>query len=142
MAYASYQDLIEAFDEQLIIQMSDDNGDGVADAAVIDQAIASADAEIDASIGTRFAVPLNPVPRLAVRFSCALAVAWLYTRRGVDKPASVLDAERAARDMLKRIAAGQATWGEPVAAAPDTSELDVRTSSATRVFDRGRLTGF
>lgn len=142
MAYATYQDLIGTFDEQLIIQMSDDNGDGVADTAVIDQVIRSADAEIDARVGGRYAVPLNPVPRLATSISAALAVAGLYTRRGVDKPQSVIDAERAARDLLNRIAAGTASWGESVAPAPDETNLDVRTSSQPRTFGRDRMMGF
>ncbi len=142
MAYANYQDLIAAFDEQLIIQMSDDNGDGIADANVIDQAIRAADAEIDARIGNRYAVPLNPAPRLAASISAALAVAGLYTRRGVDKPQSVIEAERAARDLLNRIAAGTAGWGEAVTPPPDETSLDVRSSSQARVFGRGRMKGF
>lgn len=139
MAYSTYQDLIAAFDEQLIIQMSDDNGDGVADQAVLDQAIRAADAEIDARVGNRYAVPLSPAPRLATSISAALAVAWLYTRRGVDKPQSVIEAERAARDLLNRIAAGTASWGEAITPAPDQTTLDVRVASSPRGFGRNLL---
>ncbi|OIP98858.1 MAG: hypothetical protein AUK35_09665 [Zetaproteobacteria bacterium CG2_30_46_52] len=142
MPYATYADLIDAHDEQYIIQLSDDNKDGIADPAVIAKAIASADADINARISNRFAVPLNPVPALATSLSSLLAIGILYSRRGMDKPDAVKEDVKAAHALLDRIGEGKANWGEASSPTADSTSLDVRMTSQTRVFDRTSLKGF
>jgi len=140
--YSSYADLIKAHDEQYLIQLSDDNSDGIADTAVIDQAIAKADAEINARISNRYTVPMNPVPALATSLSATIAVGILYSHRGMDKPQTVTDDVAAAIKLLDRIGDGKAGWGESIAPIADTTTLDVRMQSQTRVFNRNNMKGF
>lgn len=142
MPYSTYADLIKVHDEQYLIQLSDDDDDGVADADVIDQAIAKADAEINARVSNRYAVPMNPVPALATSLSATLAVSNLYSHRGMDKPETVKDDAAAAIKLLDRIGEGKATWGEATEPEADTASLDVRMTSKTRVFDRDSMKGF
>ncbi|OIO70887.1 MAG: hypothetical protein COS35_06505 [Zetaproteobacteria bacterium CG02_land_8_20_14_3_00_50_9] len=142
MAYSTYADLIKKHDEQYLIQLSDDDGDGIADAVVIDEAIAQADAEINARISMRYSVPMNPVPALATSISATLAIGNLYSHRGMDKPDTVKDDVKAAIALLDRIGEGRATWGEATEPAADTAQLDVRISSQTRVFNRNNMSGF
>ena len=139
MAYATYTDLIDQMDEATLIQLADDNADGQADPGVVDAAIAQADAEINARVGGRYAVPLSPVPALAVRFSAMLAAANLYIHRGVDVPDSLAAAVADARSLMNRIGDGKASWGESVQPAADRTALDVRSGSQPRVFDRVKM---
>ncbi len=142
MPYSTYADLIKKHDEQYLIQLSDDNGDSVADTAVIDEAIAQADAEINARVALRYTVPLDPVPPLATSLSAILAIGNLYSHRGMPKPDAVKDDVKAAIALLDRIGTGKATWGESTPPPPDTTTLDVRISSRTRTFDRTTMRGF
>lgn len=140
--YSTYADLIKAHDEQYLIQLSDDNNDGIADTAIIDEAIAKADAEINARISNRYAVPMNPIPALATQLSITLAISNLYSHRGMDKPDTVKDDAAAAIKLLDRIGDGRATWGEATEPAADTATLDVRMTSQTRVFNRNNMRGY
>jgi len=140
--YSSYADLIKKHDEQYLIQLSDDNGDGIADAAVIDEAIAQADAEINARVSRRYAVPMNPVPKLAASLSATLAVGMLYSHRGMDKPQTVTDDVSAAIKLLDRIGDGKAGWGEAIAPVADKTTLDVRMHSQARTFNRTSMKDF
>ena len=142
MPYSTYADLIKVHDEQYLIQLSDDNGDGQADTPVIDEAIAKADAEINARVSNRYSVPLNPVPALATSLSAILAIGALYSRRGMEKPESVKDDVASVVRLLDRIGDGRASWGEATEPAPDTSTLDVRITSQPRVFSRDSTRGY
>jgi len=140
--YSTYADLIKKHDEQYLIQLSDDNNDGVADTSVIDEAIAQADAEINARVANRYAVPLNPVPALATSLSAVLAIGNIYAHRGMDRPETVKEDVKAAIALLNRIGEGKSTWGDATEPEADISTLDVRMTSKPRVFDRGSLKGF
>jgi len=140
--YAIYGNLIAHTEEQTIIQLSDDNNDGVADNTVIDAAIMQADGQINARVSMRYAVPLDPAPALAVQMSTTLAVAGLYTHRGITLPESLqIEVDRAIA-LLNRIGDGKAGWGEAVQPQGDRTALDVRHTSQPRTFDRASLKGF
>lgn len=142
MPYSVYADLTHAHDEQFLIQLSDDNSDGVADTLVIDQAIAKADAEINARVAKRYTVPMNPVPALASSLSAILAIGFLYSRRGMNKPDSVKEDVSNAIKLLDRIGEGKATWGDAAEPIADNKTIDVRITSQTRVFSRTSMKGF
>jgi len=142
MSYATYQDLIQIHDERTIIELSDDNGDGVADVAVIDAALAQADAEIHARVSRRFAVPLSPIPALAISLAATLVVGLLHARRSGELATSLKDSVQAAKKLLDRIGEGKADWGESVQPISDTAHMDVRIQSQVRVFNRQTMRGF
>lgn len=142
MAYATYADLIAAHDEQYLIQLTDSDNNGIADPEKIAQAIEAAEADINARISSRYAVPLNPVPALAKAHAAILAISLLYSRNGQDKPQSVIDDVKAVHKLLDRIGEGKATWGEATEPVADTATLDVRMTSKPRVMNRDTLRGF
>jgi len=142
MAYATYTDLITAHEEVTIIQLSDDNHDGIADVAVIDAVLAQADDEIHARIATRYAVPMNPVPALAKRLAVSLAIGLLFARRSGDLPLSVKEQVQSAKKLLDRIGEGKADFGAAALPVSDAIHLDVRMQSQPRIFNRTRMKGF
>ena len=71
-AYASEADLEERYGAQEIRQRR-----GTLPFSAVDQALEDADAEIDAYLGRRYALPIAPVPRLLVTLACQLARARL-----------------------------------------------------------------
>lgn len=84
MSYCTRQNLIDRFGEPELIQLTDRNGLGIIDDAVLDQAIADADAEIDGWIAGRYALPLATVPPALVRVACDITRYRLYDQAVPD----------------------------------------------------------
>lgn len=129
MTYATQQDLFDRFTQAEIDQLAT-LPDGSPDAAKVPQALADADAEIDAALRGRYALPLATVPELLQRVACDLARESLHD----DQPTKVVE-ERAkrARDLLLALARGTLRIE---AAAPPVTE----SSAGLVEFVSGRRT--
>lgn len=104
MAYATQADLSERFGEAELAQVADLIGNGEPDVTVIARALADADAEIDAALVGRYALPIAPVPVLLTRIACDLARESLYA----DAPTKeVTERAKRSRDLLAGIASGR-----------------------------------
>lgn len=126
--YASEADLVERFGAEEITDVSGD-GSGELDSVRVARALTDADAEIDASLAGRYALPLAAVPPLLKRLACDLARETLYLGA---VPEHVADRAKAARAILASIAAGRMRFEIPEAngIAPSTPP--------TAVFATGR----
>ncbi len=140
MAYCAQADIEKLLTPAQLVQLTDDNADGVADAANITEAIAEADAEMDGYLGARYPVPVSPVPALLRQLSVAISIWRLYSRRSVLNELRRKDYEDAVAK-LRQLARGEmvlpATGGGEVA----TDGADVPASSSVdsdRVFSRGK----
>jgi len=78
MTYCTQADLIERFGAAEITQLSDRAGLGTLDSAVIDGAIADADAEIDGYLSGRYALPLANAPAVMSRLACDISRYYLF----------------------------------------------------------------
>lgn len=141
MAYCTSADLTNSgLASATLIQLTDDTGAGVANAAVIAEAIAQADAELDAYLGARYSIPVSPVPALLRTLSVACAVWKLYGHRGVDDPRRRQDYEDAIA-IARRLARGEmvlpdVTSGE---VASDGADHPAATrAEGDRLFTLGR----
>jgi phage gp36-like protein len=113
------------------------------DAAVVADAIASADAEIDGYLGVKYQVPLSPVPDLVKAMSVDLAIYNLHKRRPLmQMPETVKMAYGDRIAFLKAVVAGHATIGETAAKPPAVSSDVAEIGSSTRVFSSDSLKGF
>lgn len=81
MAYCTIDDIRDRIDEDTLIQLTDDDDTGAVVDSIVDEAIADASAEIDASCSGRFGVPLDPVPRVIVKWCKVMVVYALHQRR-------------------------------------------------------------
>lgn len=139
MSYVTLQGLIDRYGETELIQLSDRTGAGVVDADVIDRAIADADAEIDAYLSGRMALPLASVPPLLARLAAALVRHSLYT---VEAPEPVTQARTAAIALLRDIAAGRASLGPSADGAATPATAAPSFAAPARVFDDAGLAGY
>jgi len=109
MPYTSQAALIDRFGDEELLQLADRDGDGIIDTAVVDQAIADADAEIDGYLGAAgHVVPLDPVPTVIAALSADIARYRLYDDLPPD---AVRTRYEDARRMLEAIAAGRVSLG-------------------------------
>ncbi len=103
MPYLMLSDLSGMIPGQFLIEALDDDGDGAADSAVVDQVLADAGAEVDGKVGGRYKTPFTmPYPAKVVLAAKFFAIRALYTRRGkadanpYKKQADDMDTELAA----------------------------------------------
>ena len=125
MSYCTQADLIERFGTAEITQLSDRAGLGTLDSAVIEGAIADADAEIDGYLSGRYALPLINVPLVMTRIACDIARYWLF---GQDTTPLVKDRYDQAISYLGKVAAGTITLG------PDATGAEPESQTATALL--------
>lgn len=135
MAYATATDITDLYGPDALV-VADRDGDGVADMAAVDRAIASASAEIDAYIATRYALPLPSIPAHLVTICIDIAVYRLALSADVltDEHRRRYDDARA---FLKMVSAGSATLQIIAAPDPDGGEADPAAVSGQRPIVAG-----
>ncbi len=153
MAYCTLDDIMKALDQTTVIQLTDDENlkpatidpvdpDHAPIIARIDEAIETADAEIDGYCAVKYSVPLSPVPPVVNKLSVDLAIYYLYLRRSMPEKVEKRYERAVAR--LKDIARGLLSLGvepEPAASVAADSAQASKTAS-DRVFTRDSLKGF
>jgi phage gp36-like protein len=137
MAYCAQDDLLKLIPEEELAEITAESGDSP-DTAVVNEAIAKADSEIDAYCGVRYSVPFSTVPERVKSLSVEMAIYHLYSRRSVVPEVRRQKYEDAII-LLKAIAQGAAVLsvsGEtPTATGHEVAEL----TSGVRVFSRTTL---
>lgn len=108
MSYCTQADLIDRFGDTEITQLSDRSGLGALDSAIVAQAIADADAEIDGYLSGRYALPMASVPLVMTRLACDIARYWLFGQDVTDLVKARYDQ---AISYLGKVASGTITLG-------------------------------
>ena len=142
MAYCVLVDLKKLLPEVALIQLTDDEGSGSINQGRIDEAISQADSEIDSYVGTRYSVPLSPVPTLIKKLSVDFAIYNLYSRKEEGIPETRETRYKNGIRLLEGIAKGNVTLGtaEDPPASEGTDQVSI--SSEDRIFTRDTLKGF
>jgi len=109
MAYITQEKLKASVPPDFILGALDDDGDGVADAAVWDAIVEKVSEAIDSRLAPRYRVPLSePVLAIAKEAAQIFAAEALYLRRGLLKDANPwADQAKAMRERLERIGRGE-----------------------------------
>ena len=139
--YSDLTTLKERLPEQTIIDLSDDENTGLVNEDAVNRSISDADTEIDSYLGTRYAVPVAPVPDLLQRLSLDLAIEILYGRKPyIETPEAVIRAAKIARGILADIAGGKVTI-PAVAEDTTTTAGNAEFSANERIFSRTTMRG-
>ncbi|MBN1867117.1 DUF1320 family protein [Candidatus Sumerlaeota bacterium] len=139
--YCTQADIETRLDPKHLVELADDDADGMTDATVVQAAIADADALIDSHLAARYRVPLDPVPALATKLSADLAVAALFARR--RESASPVHEERAriAAALLGELAEGRLVLAGALSRGTETG-LESTTRTEDKTFSRDSLETF
>ena len=139
--YSTLDDIKKLLPEETIIQLTDDEGLGTINQDRVDEAIKTADAEINGYCAVRYAVPFATVPALVKGLSVEIAIYYLHTRRTVPEKIEKRYEKAVAR--LKDIARGLLALGvDPPPAAPATGGAESNKPVNDRVFTRDTLKEF
>jgi len=135
MAYCDSTDIEMRLGGDDLRTLADHDGDGIPDAGVLSQAVASAGALIDSYLGTRFSVPISPVPDVLLTRAVSLAIYFL--KLGRDSVTD--DARRQYEDdvaWLREVVAGSVTLGTEPAPAESSGASAARYDARPRMFGR------
>lgn len=142
--YISQQDLEDRVGTTTLVQLSDDDGDGVPDAAVVQEILEGAEGEADSHLARRYAVPVDlaafPGVQAVLRsFVLDLAEYRLHARRP-PVPEDVQKKRAAAQEWFERVASGEVVLPSQ-AEIPGNPATGIRseTSAAPRLFTREEL---
>ncbi|NSW85500.1 MAG: DUF1320 domain-containing protein [Syntrophobacteraceae bacterium] len=143
MPYCTPADIRDRIDLRRLVQLTDDEGEGIVDDSRIEKAIADADNEIDGYVGIRHAVPLPSPPPLLNKLSADLAVYHLYSRRG-RVPEVHAERYRKAAGILEQIALGKISLGgsDPDGNPPASDAPEMSCENPSRLFTRSSMHGF
>ncbi len=118
MSYADREDLKSAIAESDLIALTDDDSPDAVNDEIVTEVLADAAATIDSFCGSRYRLPLSPVPRMAKLLSVDIALFALYARRShLEVPEAVRQKYLQAFAFLKNVQNGSASMGEGLAPA-------------------------
>lgn len=138
MPYCTQQDLQSRFGDAELLRIADRDRDGEIDADVVSVALDDASNEIDAYVGSRYSVPMSPVPDLLKRLCADIARYRLYDERPLEE---VENRYKQAVATLRDIANGRASLKDS-SAPSSTSGVEVIKTDADRIFTMDSLRGF
>lgn len=147
MAYIELQDLLDELGEDVLVQLTDNEGEGEIDEVRVAKAIQYAESVFDAHARARYSIPVPVTP--LVRSVCLdLAVFHLYKSRSTVKEGVYEIRKQANDDAVKRlldIASGKAALDVP--AAEETKENPatgdrILTNAARSKFTEQKLKGY
>jgi phage gp36-like protein len=142
MSYATQADMIERFGERDLIALTNRPGSSASpptiDEARLQSALKDAEDLINGYLGKRFSLPLNPLPSLAVRWSCDLARWFLQP---ISAPEQVKANYERTLEELKDAAAGELSLGVPENESGSWSGA-AEISAPPRIFSSSHLKGF
>lgn len=134
-AYITYPQIYAEIPQQKVNDALDDDGDGQADAGLLDAIIANACSAVDGKLGGRFATPFTaPVPAIVVQAALIFACEKIYGRRemtGQKNPYT--DQANKIRDMLDLI-------NQRKMPLDATIEEDLQAQQFSNTYVPGRLT--
>lgn len=141
MAYCTLAELIERYSEKMLIDISDrgEERPEEPDAALIDRAIADADALIDGYLKKRYRLPLADVPRLVKDLSLRISIYYAHAHVASEKiTADYKDALKTLENIAKGLLDLDLDGVEPAASGAS----EVRTNNPERPLSAGTMKGF
>ena len=141
--YCTLTDIKKLIPEETILQLTDDEELGEIVQARVDEAITSADSEIDSYCGTKFSVPFSTVPDIVKKLSIDIAIYNMYSRKVEEIPETRAQRYKNAIKQLESIAKGVISIGEdPAPAATSEGGPSTNKTADDRTFTKDKLNGF
>ncbi len=139
MAYATEDDIVELYGEDLLLRVADLDKDGVADQEVIEKALLGADDVCNAYLSAQYAIPVTPTPGVVRTCAIDIAVYRMALQRGGRTDEMRVRYEDALA-LLEKISTGKVGLGQlPQDTDGDgTPDTDPNAKRKGRFIDVGR----
>jgi len=146
MGYITNADLQERLGNAAYVQLADDDGNGVADVGVVDEARLGAEGEVNSYLARRYQVPINlttnsDLADVLASYTLDLAEYRLRLRRP-PVPVDALRRREQAIEWLGRVANGTIDLPASAAVASNAARGTIaKTKGEKRVLTRDELSG-
>lgn len=141
MPYCTLEQLQDRYSQRMLLDISD-RGDAPAeevDTALIDRAIADADALIDGYLKVRYALPMAVVPRLVTDLSLRISIYYAHAHVAADKIKADYEAAlKTLRDISTGIIQLDVDGIEPAA----SGSSEIRTNEPERPLSAATMKGY
>ena len=142
MPYIVQADLLADLPNDVLVQLTDDDKDGISDTTVVNNAIDRAQSEVDGYVATKYSVPLASPSEFIKGLTATIAIYRLFGRRVGGIPDAWQTRYDNAIKSLRDIASGKITLGEDPPPAESSKSTQGETSGPSRVFDRDKMGSF
>ncbi|VWB82146.1 hypothetical protein BLA13014_03783 [Burkholderia aenigmatica] len=133
--YATVEFMTKRFGQREVIALSDREQTGEVDSTVLADALDEASAEIDTYLAGRYALPIDPQPKMLAGTCCDIARYRLCG--GETVMTDEIDKRyKAAIAFLKLVASGDVTLGSTTTGSVTQPDNSVQFVTGTRVFSR------
>jgi len=132
--YLTIAEFVDRFGLPEVVAMTDADGGGRIDRALLVSALTNAQAVADAHVAARYAVPLSDVPLIVKKIVGDLARAELYPRGAPD---GVADQAKQSLRMLERIQSGAMPIPAGTAPAEAVSDNPILIAPGRRAYSDG-----
>lgn len=110
--YATEQDIVELYGQDILLRVADHNKDNVADPQVVEMALQSADDLCNAYLSAQYDIPIDPVPGIVKK--CAIDIAVYNMAHGrVQRTEEMRVRYEDALKLLEKISTGKVGIGLP-----------------------------
>lgn len=147
MAYIANADIEQWLGSDAYVQLTDDNGDGMADVGVVDEARNGAEGEVDSYLAHRYQLPIDlsahpDIAGVLASFALDLVEYRLRSRRP-PVPKDAVDRHARAIEWLNRLADGTLELPSATGLATSTARGPVaETTGNQRVLSREELSDY
>ncbi len=142
--YSSVARIKARVPEQKLIELTDDEQQGVVNDTRITAALTKASSIADSYCGTKYSVPFAaPVPAIVEDLVDDIAEYELYARKVSEFPPAVEKRRDDAVNFFKSVSNGTASLGiNPAPTATSEGGAETNKTASDRVFTRDTLSGF
>jgi len=141
MAYCTAADVIDNYDDDVLIQLTDDKDIGSIVTAVIDDAVMNTCGEIDGYLRRRYDLPLSETPAILKTYALDITLYRLYCRRqGPPKYLKKLYDD--AISYLKLIASGKVDLDINIEDSTEEKSVLMSADNPPRLFTRSTMSYF
>lgn len=138
MAYATLDDMVEAFGEREVVSLTDRDNLGYIDAALLQKFLDNASGEMDAYLVKRYAVPLVEVSPLLTTYCCDIS-RYRLSGSDVTEIETVRNRYKDAIRFLEAVRDGKIDLGTGLAPSVDPATQDLSyVVQGENVFSRSR----
>lgn len=141
MPYATQTNMVDRFGESEVIQLTDRSNIGEIEAAVLLNALASAEQEINAYLDARYALPLVNVPIIVRDFTCDIARYRLCGAEVVETE-EIRNRYKDAIKFFELVAKGTISLGLDVTSQAQSAAAGVHVKSNRAVFNAQSLSDY
>ena len=140
MAYCTPDDIRKILPEDILVQLTDDDNQGVVDEEKLVEALSDGECEVNGYASSRYTTPFDPVPQIIRKLTLDVGIYNLFSRRE-NVPENRKERYGNAVKMLNQLAAGKLTIGEVEKPAVQTGNT-IKMTSKAKLFDEATLNTF